>query len=178
MKTSLIILPGNSDNNVRLVTSLANLFRGEFDEIVGVHYQHWNTGRNIDLEAECDLLAEKLKGRNDYLVIGKSAGTLVSLKSINDKKISPSKCVYFGVPLKWQPAQHLPLEEYFQDYSTPTLFVQNRNDRLLLFKELSELLAEKKCQNFELKETFWEGHNGHQYEIHTLRKEVLEFLKK
>lgn len=146
----IILLPGNSAKQEKWIEEVKRTLSQDYDDIEIQYYKHWQTGKDIiDLDHELEVLTEKVKDLTDYVVIGKSAGTLLALRGIFEKKIEPNKCVFMGLPIGWARNNHFKVDMWLADYVTPTLFIQNKFDPAASYEEVKNIIEISKVKNFQ-----------------------------
>lgn len=177
MNKELILLSGNSKRNKGWIEKVESELNNLFDKTHIQYYKHWEEGKEIiDFDYELSKLIKYLKDKKDYIILAKSIGTALTVKAIKDEKINPEKCIFLGVPLVWAKEHNFDLDSWIEEFRTPTLFIQNRNDPLTNSKDLKNLLEEKSIKNYEFIEL--EG-NTHDYnDIGKIKELVMEFLEK
>lgn len=161
----ILILGGNSNKNKDWVDSLANLLYTKKImgmEIVGYHYSHWNTGDvNINFNKELEHISKILNKEKDYFVVAKSAGAILCLNGIFDKLLKPKASIFMGVAINWAKENKIWKNEWAEDYSVPTVYLQNSDDPAIEFDNLKKMLLDYNSKNYEIK--IWHEH-GHKYE--------------
>ncbi|MFN3693338.1 MAG: hypothetical protein ACK4SL_04605 [Candidatus Paceibacteria bacterium] len=98
----LIVLPGNSLKNKAWGELMLEMYTSQFDSAFMLEYDHWVSGEaNINFARE----EEKLRAHTASLPTGtvivlmaKSAGSLLAFLAIHHRAITPSHCVFFGIP--------------------------------------------------------------------------------
>lgn len=170
----LVLLPGNNKSNKEWIEKVESELKDLFSSTSIQYYQHWKDDKPlIDFDLEANKLVENNK-EADIVIFAKSAGTLLTLKSIKNNLIIPKKCIFAGVPINWARENNFDAELWLEEYNIPTLFIQNTNDPVFSFKELKELLAEKKLKNYKIIEL---PGNSHDYkDLNKLRELIVSFL--
>ena len=172
----LILLPGNNKGTKAWAQEIKRQVRDLFDIVEIQSYNHWKTGGDIiDLDYELRMLYQYLNGRKDYILFGKSAGVLLALKGIYEKKLSPDRCMFLGLPFNWAIENGFPIEKWLKNFKTKALFVQKTSDPAMGYQDLKDLLKEKKASDYELIEV--EG-NDHDYKDICQIKELMAKLLK
>ena len=171
----LILLSGNSKNTKNWIEEVEVKLKPLFNSTHVHGYSHWNTDNNnkIDLGLELKNLTDYLKAKEDYVIFAKSAGAVLTLKGIFEKKIFPLKCVLVGIPTLWCKEEQVPLEKFIKDYSITTVFIQKDNDPLGKADELKNLLKRNNVKNFKIVEIPGEDHH---YEDLDQIKEIVKNL--
>lgn len=171
----LILLSGNSVNTKGWIESVEEELRGLFDSTHIQYYKHWKSGEKlIDIEYELDALIKYLENKGNYIIFAKSAGSIIALKGIAEGKLSPEKCMFAGVPIKWCDELNLPVREWIKDYSTPTFFIQKTNDPIMDAKGLNGLLESSKVKKYKFIEI--KGNDHHYENLTELRNLMKELL--
>jgi len=101
---------------------------------------------------------EKIKGNYD-LIIAKSAGIILALRGISESKVIVKKCVFIGTPITWAEKNGFQLLKDLNDYKTPTLFIQNKNDPTCSSHELKDILESKNVKNYKVVEYQEDSHD-------------------
>lgn len=171
----LILLGGNSLKNKEWIYRVSSVLEPLFEEIKVQDYKHWESGEEIiNLEGELRVLEETTKNFEEYIVFAKSAGVVLTLKGVHEKKINPKKCVFVGTPILWSRENIFEIDLWLEDYSIPTLFIQQAGDPAYAYKDLAELLKDKRVKNYKIIKL--EG-TSHDYEdLEVLKKEMSKFI--
>lgn len=173
----LIILGGNnrSPENRAWVSSLADILKPEFTSVYPHSYHHWQTkGKVIDLDFEIEALKKIVQGKQEYVVIGKSAGVTLALKGIYIGALSPAKCVLIGTPVRWSQRHKFDIDTWLRDFSVSSLFIQESYDPAMLAKNLKEYIKEMGVVNCKFLEV---PGNDHDYEEEQLKNIIATFVK-
>jgi len=140
----LILLPGNSLRNKIWIHEVAETLLPLFSTIEVQEYKHWETKEPvINLSKEADRLQSIAVRHNPYGIFAKSAGALLALKAIHEKKIKPEFCIFVGTALEWGTSIGLPLDLWFTNYTVPTLFLHKTSDPVTSYATLVAFLREK-----------------------------------
>lgn len=170
----IVILPGNSKefNEQWLFDSEKN-YKDLFESATTHYYKHWELEEDkIYLDDEVEKLSKEAENLGKYIILAKSIGTLVTLKTISDKKIKPVKCVFVGSP--WNIDEIDELEEILKDFRIPTLFVQQTNDMFFKHKDLEKFLEEHEIGEYQLVEIPGENHAYDNYD--DIKKMIKDFV--
>lgn len=144
------------------IEDVESKLRDSFEHTQIHYYKHWTTGEElIDMDYELSRLVEKIADSKDYIVFAKSAGTLLTLRAIKENKIHPTKCIFTGTAVNWGREHSYPVDDWIQNYSTPTLFMQKDQDPVISYRDLSKLLVELNVQNYQIYKV---AGNDHHYE--------------
>jgi len=169
---NIIYLAGNSLNNKTWIEKV----KSEFDTFSTgqiLFYSHWTNGSKfIDFDTEEIKLSELLKDQKDYFIFAKSVGSILTLKSIFDKKITPQKIVLCGHPYLLAKELSLPIDNYLKFLTIPTIFIQNEFDPLYSFFQLEQTLKESQPGNYQLVKN--QGNDTHDYEDYSKLGKLVE----
>ncbi len=172
---NLILLGGNSIDNKKWIEDVETCLKPLFQSTTVISYDHWQTGEwMINLDKEKEKLAQTAKNFGEYIIFAKSAGSLVTVKAIFEKSISPQKCIFAGIPLNWARKSNFDVNTWYKDYSIPTLAIQHTNDPLASSKELSEFLSQL-TKTVKVEELPGDTHDYD--ELDTIKKLVSDFIK-
>jgi hypothetical protein len=145
-----ILLGGNSKkSNEEWIEDLKESLSSNFEDIAAVHYDHWDSEDEANLEGE----KEKVKGildeiEGDYIIIAKSMGIVIATYLIKKGK-KPKYCIFVGFPLN-EEDEGSELESNFDGFDIPTMFIQNQDERFMNPEQLERKLSEFKVSNFEV----------------------------
>jgi len=91
MNTKLIILGGNSIKNKDWVINCREYLKETFPNIDSLNYNHWNDPENskVNISIESEKLIEKINETEDFIILAKSIGILISLTTIIENKLAP-----------------------------------------------------------------------------------------
>jgi len=98
----LIILSGNSLKNKAWGELVQSECGPQFDSVYLQQYEHWVSGeQNINFEVEQATLAAHVVTMpvdTEIILFAKSAGSLLAFLAIAAGVVTPSRCVFFGIP--------------------------------------------------------------------------------
>ncbi len=158
----IIYLAGNSLSNKTWIETVKMNFDAFSDGQI-LYYDHWRTGdKNLNFEVESKKLADLVKGKDNYFVFAKSIGSVLALKSIYEKIISPKKMVICGHPYNLAKELDFPINDYLKSLTIPTIFIQNEFDPLFNYADLEKVLKEDSPSDYHLIKNA--GNNTHNYE--------------
>lgn len=174
----LILLPGNSPFNKEWIDEVKRTLKDLFDSAHIQYYDHWDNSSDqiIDIDKELSKLMKHAKDYDEYCIFAKSAGTIITLKGIKEKKIAPQECYFTGMPLVFTCRNNLLIEDLIANYSTPTLFIQKTKDPAASFADIKKLLEENNVQNYKTKGI--PGNSHHYADVEQLKDLIKEFLEK
>jgi len=158
----IIYLAGNSLNNKTWIEKV----KREFDLFSTgdiLYYDHWQTGDQwIGLQKESEKLTELIKSKKDYFVFAKSIGSVLALKNIFEKTLTPKKLIICGFPYRASKEAFGKIDECLKTLTVPTMFIQNESDPVYSFEELEKTLKENKPADYHLIKNV--SNNTHDYE--------------
>lgn len=98
----LIILSGNSLKNKAWGEAVLAHYGEQFDSAYLQNYTHWDSGEpSIDFAVEETKLAEhvsSLSSGTEITLMAKSAGSLLAFLAIDNKIVTPVRCIFLGIP--------------------------------------------------------------------------------
>lgn len=172
-----VFLSGNSLKNRDFIESLKRELEDLFEFSQVQYYKHWQTGDSlIDLENEVTALTVLTSDINNYAIVAKSVGVLVTLNALNRKLINPVKCIFLGTPVDWARKQGFGVDTLLSYYSLPTLFIQNKKDPMFSSGDLNQLLEKSECKNYRFIELNGDTHEYTNYAV--LKFAIDSFLNK
>jgi hypothetical protein len=148
---NIVLLGGNHVMNKSWVEDIAKNVGDIFDKAVVQDFLHWQKGeQDIHMDEEVAKLAEITGEWIDYIVFAKSIGTIVALKALFEKKISPKKVVFLGFPYEHSKEQGYETDKYLEALSVPTFFIQKSEDWAMHYDDLEKLVKEKVKGEYKL----------------------------
>jgi hypothetical protein len=159
----LIVLSGNSAKNQAWGEGVVEHFSAGFDDAYMQYYDHWQSGEvNINLDAELSKLKLALASDDatvEYFIFAKSIGSLMALKAVEQQIITPTKCVFFGMPLDYA------LTDLFKtdlaplaSFAVPAIAFHNQFDPTANY-EIAQNALEKYLPSIELITLPGDNHN-------------------
>lgn len=171
----LVLLSGNSKKTEEWIKEVEKTLGSLFDSSHVQYYEHWKTGgETIDFDLELERLADYLKDKKEYVIFAKSAGVLLALRGIFERKIFPLKCMFAGVPVQWSKTIEAPLEKWIKNYNIPSYFIQKSHDPAIGAKDLDVFLKNNSVKNYKLIEIPGDDHHyGNLDELKKFMKELV-----
>lgn len=130
-KKHLLILGGNSKNNISWLNKFKNEFKENY-EVNEIFYEHWNNNGEIDFDKELKKIESIVYNIENYYIISKSIGSVISIIGMSKKIINPKKIIILGYPLNLLKNDDLTINSLLKDISKETeiLIIQQENDPL------------------------------------------------
>lgn len=139
---NILLLGGNSVRHQSWLDRVQAEIADDYDEITKHQYQHWATGQaEIDLDHELSQLDSYAKSDKPYQIFAKSAGTILSLMSINAAQLRPVSCVFTGIPLVMVEKYDVPIQSWLKSVSCPVKILQQMHDPYGSHKAVAALVA-------------------------------------
>ncbi len=171
----LIIVPGNSQAQKEWSEKAKEAVGDFFEETKVLSYSHWETSEPIiNFDLELNKLASLSEGMGDYVVVAKSAGTLLTMRAVSEGKIFPKKCLFLGVPIKWAEYHKFEVKEWIQNFHVQTLVIQQESDVTCSAQELEVAFNELSVADFKMNSIPGGDHSYSDWDF--LRSEVKAFL--
>lgn len=127
----IIILPGNSLKNkewARKIKEAAFQIEG-VTNVFTQEYDHWIFGGEVmNLQKETEKLLKTISGKEDYVLIAKSAGTLICVNTINHVKSKPREVILMGLPVQWAKDNNINIDVLFKSISFSPTVIQCKED--------------------------------------------------
>lgn len=172
----IVLLGGNSPSNIFWLEAMENELKKEHNDVFTHRYSHWDTNiQLIELDKELKNLQKELENEKQYVIVGKSAGALLALKGVSERKLSPSACVFMGTAILWGREKGFDVNRWVKGFSVPTLFIQKSGDPAIAPDALENLLKESSSQNYKLHVMLGEEHEYAEYQ--ELSQTIISFLK-
>lgn len=171
----IIYLAGGSVKNKDWIEKVKSEF-DKFSDGQILYYSYWESGeKNLNFKVETKKLSELVAGKDEYFIFAKSIGSVLALKSIYEKIISPKKMVICGHPYNLAKELGFTVDDYLRNLSIPTTFIQNEFDPVYSFEELEKTLKENSPSDYQLIKNL--DNNTHDYkDFEKLTKIVKEVL--
>lgn len=145
----LIILGGNSVDNVKWIEKIEILLKPYFRSTQIQYYEHWKSDLElINLDKEIEKLIENTKSKEQYIVLAKSVGTLVTSKAIFEQKISPIRCFFMGIPINWAYKYNFDIDNWFKNFKPSLTIIQHTNDPITPAQELRNFLKDENAIDY------------------------------
>lgn len=147
----LIILAGNSPRNHAWGEACEKHFQPWFDQSYLQQYDHWKTGEQwISFDAELAKLKQRVEADGPNVrryIFAKSIGSILALLAIDQGKVQPAGCVFFGMPLDYAAGRVIDHDwDALVELSVPTLAFHNNNDPTAAYAFTRDTLAAKAPQ--------------------------------
>lgn len=130
----ILILGGNSIKNEAWAYKVEAVVKPVADSTEVHEYAHWQRGELfIDLERELADVAAKAQvlTPNEYIIVGKSMGAVLTAKGLAEGKFHPKACVLIGTPLREIVSyKEILFKQWLESADCDLVFVQNRADPL------------------------------------------------
>jgi hypothetical protein len=148
---NIVLLGGNAVINKEWVEEIAKNVVDLFEKAIVQDFYHWQSGEeDIDPDREVKQLESITKDWKEYIVLAKSAGTLVTLKALYEKRISPRSLIFFGFPYAWSKEKGWDTDKYLEDLKIPVFFIQKSEDWAMRYDDLEPLVKEKVKSKYRL----------------------------
>ena len=165
MKQNIIILGGNSKNNIKWINDINNLFSSDY-QTYNIYYDNWYNNKSINLDDELNKVIEIEKSLDNYNIICKSIGILITLNGILNNKLNPSHIFLLGIPLRFCKENNIDIINMIESVldKTKVTIIQQKYDPLGFSSEIKKLI-DNKINLFEI-----EGNNHHYEEFIEIKK--------
>ena len=110
MHNDIIILGGNTSNNIKWLRQMVNVYKKNYN-VFSLFFDNWEDNSMIDFEKEGKKLRQLCKGKKNYVIIAKSAGAVLAAIEIEKNNITPSIFVVLGLPLKFTFENRIKIKE-------------------------------------------------------------------
>ena len=175
---TLLILPGYSTRNREWGEAAAEYFGKDFDQVVMHTYKHWETGAEMDFDAEQVRITTELSDLSEQgalTVMAKSVGSLLAFLSVAKRVVVPERCVFFGIPFDlastgvfaedWSPVE---------SFRVPSLAFHNEHDPTVSHDFAKEVVATK-CPSITFITTEGADHSYLEFSVYAER--IIPFLE-
>ena len=155
----LILLSGESINNKFWIEEVEKNLRGLFEHTQILYYDHWSNGQpSINLDLEVTKLPGLVGGLGAYIIFAKSICSVLSLRGIHEKTLTPKKCFFVG-PAFLVGERNIPgFKSWLQNFAIPSIILTKTSDPVAPAEEIRELLQKYNVQNYEFVEIPGDSH--------------------
>lgn len=138
---NLLLLAGNSNRNRAWIHGTEQGLASSFKQTFVQDYEHWQSGEDIiDLDLELNKASSLIPNDEQYLIFAKSAGSIIAIQGISEGRLTPKACLFVGLPLRFIEKLYLPVNEWLRGIHIPIIIMQNDNDPVGSFDEVSNYL--------------------------------------
>lgn len=150
---NIVILGGNSSDNVAWVREVAGSVGTLFTDVYVHPYEHWQSNTSfIDFAGELNRLSTAASPLEPYVIFAKSVGVLLAAEGIATGKLQAHGCIFVGTPLELVARQHYALAEWLRTSKVPTVFIQHTDDPAGSYASLQQYMAEEDIDTAQLHE--------------------------
>ena len=142
MHNDIIILGGNTSNNIKWLRQMVNVYKKNYN-VFSLFFDNWEDNSMIDFEKEEKKLRQLCKGKKNYVIIAKSAGAVLAAIEIEKNNITPRIFVVLGLPLKFTFENRIKIKEILNNINNrcKILIIQQKFDPQGSVKEVFDLLG-------------------------------------
>ena len=142
MSNDIIILGGNTPNNVKWLKQMEKVYKKDYN-VSTLSFDNWKDSSMLDFEKESKKLIELCDKKENYIIIAKSAGAILTAMEIEKNSISPSIFVILGLPLKFSFNNHIDIEKIFNKISSKCkiLIIQQKFDPQGSVREIIDMFG-------------------------------------
>lgn len=170
-KKNMLILGGYSKKNIGWMKQMKKNYKTDYN-VFTLEYENWFTADRMDFEVELKKISEIVKEKQIDIVIAKSIGMYLLIKSIDRQILKPSTSILLGYPYEFFKEENINIIDNIVNLKNNTniLLIQQEND-----PQCSAELVKKITNNFVPIITI-KG-NDHSYnEFITIKKHVDGFI--
>ena len=154
MKENIIILGGNSSNNIKWIKDMEELYKINYN-VYTIYYDNWKDNSDINLDNELLKLKELTKDLKRYIIIAKSVGIILTLKGIIENIISPKQVIFLGLPLYICLKENIEIEDMLNKCNNiKILVIEQKYDPVGNSKDVKNILN----KNIDFKEIDGKDH--------------------
>lgn len=159
----LLVLPGNSIKNKAWGELMLEHFSSQFDSAFLLSYDHWESEEaNIDFDREEEKIREHiatLPADTEVILFAKSVGSLLAFLAIHHGALTPTRCVFFGIPFdlaveklfkeSWAPVDSFTIPATaFHNVEDPTTSYEFTKDALAVHASHSTLITTNEADHW------------------------------
>lgn len=138
---NILILGGNTSNNLSWINKYTKEYQKN-NKVKSIKYDHWNTNNKIDRELELNKVITELKEFNNYSIIAKSVGSIITLTGIERNLIKPDNLIILGLPLLYIKNNEIDIISLLEKAKKETniMIIQQKDDPIGKYTEVKELV--------------------------------------
>lgn len=151
---------------------MEKLYKKDYN-VYSLFFDNWKDNTMIDFNKESQKLINLCKGKENYIIIAKSAGAVLAAQEIKKANITPNLFIVMGLPLKFSLNNNIDIQQLFNIISTQCkiLIIQQKFDPQGTSKEVSNMFK----KNIFIKSI---NGNNHVYaNFLQIKKDVDYFIK-
>jgi len=164
---NIIILGGNSNKNINWVYEMEKMFSNY--NIYSLKYDNWYNDKEIDIELELTKLINICNKLDDYIIICKSIGSIITFNGIINNLINPKKVIVLGLPIYMCYSDNIDIKSIVNSCSMKTkiMIIEQKNDPVGSSSDVLKIL------NDDIKFIEIEG-NDHHYNNYLENKKIID----
>lgn len=141
MKNELIILGENTPNNINWIKRMNDIYKSDYN-VSTLFFENWKDNTMIDFDKEIKKLVSLCKNTDNYIIIAKSAGAILSVLEIEKNTIKPKVLIVMGFPLLFTLNNNINIIKMFNDISVKckVLVIQQKFDPQGKAKDIEKML--------------------------------------
>lgn len=163
----LILLPGMSPRHELWSQQIQHITQPIVPTIIQ-SYEHWKNQTSMNYEAEYNTFIQQTKKCKNYIVFGKSIGSVLILDALQKAEISPCAIILLGIPLNTV-KEKSEVFSYIARIAQPLLVFQNNQDPHASASQIAPLLP-KQARLISL------FANNHDYPHSVIKSDLVNFL--
>lgn len=147
----VVYLPGYSKKNEEELKSFVACFKKNKIEFYAHRWNHWEHPEEENyekfFEIEVPAIISALKEKDEIVFIGKSDGSRVAMKVIEEGGLSPQQIILMGLPLSKDREEKIKLyQRVLKKQNCPIVIIQNNHDPYSSPEEVRNALTDICCQ--------------------------------
>jgi hypothetical protein len=163
-----LVFGGMSPRHHEWVRQVAEALRSHFDEVRLLDYRHWaQQDTEMDLEYEITQAAALAEGLEEYVVVAKSIGTVLTTLAVARGLLTPQYCAFMGFPLKVVEAD-LPEVAEALPHLPSTTFLHNDRDPLGPAEAIEKYIGAHKPASYQFMTVRGDTHDYTDFDLITL----------
>lgn len=128
-KKNLLILGGYSKNNISWLKKFKNEFSKDY-KVCDIFYEHWTSDNEFDFDIELKKIEKAVFNIQEYNIISKSIGSIITIIGVSKKIIKPKKIIILGYPLKLINEENLNINSLIKEIEKEVeiLIIEQKDD--------------------------------------------------
>ena len=174
IESKVILIGGNGLNNRKWALEIFDSFSGISSDLQILYYKHWENQDKeavINLNVESERLYEILKQSQDFIIVAKSVGIVLTMKTILKYNLKPKFCLFLGFPKYWLDEKQIEYLDLIKNFTYKYVLVQNNNDPYCSIQD-AKALFQNNSKHIEIIERDENSHNYDEKELY--KKLILE----
>lgn len=144
-----VLLPGYSKNNKEELESITAFLQENQKEVYKHEWLHWHDENvRFDIDTEVEIIQAEIKGLDNFGIIAKSIGTVVTVHLLQKLNVAPKFVILMGIPLDSATEYKQLYQKALSTEEFPVTIIQNDTDPLGTIGDVRSFLGNIKYDEY------------------------------